>query len=117
MTKRQERETKRQKAQEEGVGFSVEQLKNHRELLASTLPGEQRIGSELSSNSIARHPEDNDHHAAKIRTIFYHPVANALQNGIGTLGCRPPTMLAVRVTNKFHEQIVTDTRTRATVYT
>ena len=86
----------------------MEQLKNNRELLASTLPGEDRIGSTNSVNS--RHLEDNDHHAAKVLTTFYHPVTNALQNGIETLGCRPPTMVAISVTKNFHEQIVTDTR-------
>ena len=90
------------------MGVSVKQLKNCRALLALTLPGEECTGSPNSVNS--RHPEDNDHHAAKVLTTFYHPVTNALQNGIEPLGCRPPTMVAVSVTEKFHEQIVTDTR-------
>ena len=93
--KAQERETKRQKVryekEESGVGFSVEQLKNNRAraLLASALPGEERIGLTNSVNSV--HSEDNDHHAAKMLTTCYHPVANALQNGqrgcgLGDLG-------------------------------
>ena len=73
----QERETKRQKVRDEkeesGVGFSVEQLKNNRGLLASTLPREERTGSTNSVNSC--HPEDNDHHATKVekRISTLHP--------------------------------------------
>ena len=109
-----EREAKKRKVQEgkreSGAGSSVEQLKNHRALLALTLTGEQCtcIGSALSVNG--RHPEDNAHHAAKVLNIFYDPVTSALQNGIEKVGCRPPTMVAINVTKNFHEQIVIDTQ-------
>ena len=60
-------------------------------------PGEERIGSGLSVNSV--HPEDNEHHATKVLDTFYDPVTNALQNSIETDGCRPPTMVAISVKN------------------
>ena len=81
----QVRETKRRKVQDErkesGVGFSVEQLKNNRGLLASTLPSEERTWSPNSVNSA--HPEYIDHLAAKVLTTFHHPVTNALQKVVG----------------------------------
>ena len=110
----EERDAKRQKARDKkeelGVGFSVGQFKFNRDLPENAAKLEEYrddyyYGPHCSNET---HPEDLEHHAAKITYTWYSWMTNELIFPVDA--CLPPVMPCISVTDAQHAKLMEDMR-------
>ena len=109
-----ERETKRQKVQDEkeesGVSFFVEQLEFNRNIPENAAKladyKDDYYNGPRCSNEI--HPEDIEHHAGEIAYAWYGWTPSELICPVGA--CLPPAMTCISVTDAHHDMLMRDMR-------